>query len=250
MYKEAYIYSAEWLPLSANARTDYEIRTDSDADFEFIKTIHVATSDNFDLEYKDDTSGRFLNKGVMDARAVSSTVLSGISANGFIPFIWPRPYIISAASTFTVTATDNSGSNNTIRLSFHGSKLYPGNPPWIQNHYRAMLPYVYTTRATIAANGTDSLVIATDIDSDFMVYKLTGVRGGAALLTIKDGGRDREWMNRSVHIDNLIGNGQFPNILPSGRFIYRGSPIAITIQDLSGSSNAIELHFIGLKMFK
>lgn len=268
LYKEYFIYSANFLPLAAGtgaAFTPVSVRIDEDAYFEFTKTTHIATSNRFRLKYRDDTDGRFLMQGAPDARTISGTILNGawpvgISDNGFLPFIWPRPYIISPSTSFGVEASDFSGVANTIRISFHGSKIKAGKAPW-DKEYRAKVPFVYTfpettvsgftaNRIQLAANGTTTISIVTDQDSAFRILKIVGVRTGAALITIKDGVRDRQWMDVPVHIDNLVGNSQFPNNLPSPRYVEPLGVISFTIQDLSGATNDIEINLIGEKLYE
>lgn len=261
-WKEYYIYSANFTSLAAGSGssfTDLEIRIDTDAEFEFIKTIFQPVTARARVRYKDDSSGRFLMKGEPDIRTIGGTRFNSFAPStprlspGFIPFIWPIPYIISAATTLTVSAADFSGLSYDFRISFHGSKIRPQQAPWAKK-YKAVVPYVYkisnTNTVTLAANGTASVSIPTDIDAHFVVRKIVGSRTGPALVTVKDGARDRQWMDVGVHIDNFIGNGMFPNILPSPRFIYKGSIINTTIQDLSGASNEIEINYIGEKLYE
>lgn len=286
-YREFYAYNATFLSLAAgtvggnNAFVPNEVRIDSDSAFEFVKTIHrvanpttyaITNTNEFRLRYKDDASGRFLMKASEHCKTISGTAAAMTIPNGdiwdnsFMPFIWPRPYIIAASSTFTVEAADNSGVVNNIYLSFHGNKVRSGQAPWTRKKYRSYVPYVYpianissTTSVpsnpvagtiVIGANNTVSSPIATDSDADFLIFKITGKRTGPALVTIKDGSTDRQWMDQAMHIDNLIGNGMFPNILPSPRFIERGSVISTSIQDLSGATNSIECTFVGVKLFE
>lgn len=255
-WKEYFVYGANFLPLtggSGTVFTDNEIRIDPDSDFEFHSTIHTATSDNYRLEYRDDSLGRFLQKGTLDARTVVGKALSGINANGFLPYIWPMPYRIAAATTLNVRAADASGSDNTIRLALHGGKIRPGAPPW-EKKYRKSIPYAYPLNAsgtiTVGASGTSSASIATDRDAAFEVRKIVGHRSGACLVTIKDAARDAQWMNGPIHFDALVGNSQFPNVLPARRFILPGGVITITVTDLSGSSNTIELNLVGRKLYE
>ncbi len=261
MWKEFYSYGIVFTDLpggDGTSFTDTEIRIDTDSDFEFIKTLFHPITSRVRIRYRDDTNGRFLQKGSQDIRTIGGGAFFSMApgtpvAVGFLPFIWPRPYIISAATTFTVQASDFSGLTSTFRLAFHGSKIRPGKAPW-DTKYRAMIPYVYPLNnsgtVTIPANGSVSVSIPTDRDSHFLVHKLVGTRTGACTLIIKDAARDRQWMNTAIHFDNMIGNGHFPNILPSPRFIPRGSVISFTFTDLSGSDNVVELNVIGVKLYE
>jgi len=262
MYREYYIYSALFTALPAGSGvtfTDVEVRIDTDYEFEFTKTIYQPVTARARVRYRDDTGGRFLMKGSQDIRTIGGTALYSMAPGnptppGFLPFIWPRPYKIQPATTFTVSAADFSGLSYDLRMSFHGSKLRGGAAPWEGRKWRKIEPYVYPLSTTgtivIPANGSASASIATDNDSHFLVKRITGARTGACLVTIKDAARDRQWMDTGVHFDNLVGNGQFPNILASPRFILRGSPIALTFTDLSGASNTVEINFEGEKLYE
>jgi hypothetical protein len=286
-YREFYCYNATFLSLPAgtvggnNAFVPSELRIDADSAFEFVKTIHrvtnpttyaIAATNAFRLRYKDDASGRFLMKASEYSKTISGTAAAMTIPNGdmydncFMPFIWPRAYVIASSSTFTVEAADDSGVSNNVYMSFHGNKVRAGKAPWQRKNYRSFVPYVYpianissTTSVpsnpvagtiVVGANNTVSSPIATDSDADFLIFKIVGRRTGPALVTIKDGSTDRQWMDQAMHIDNLIGNAMFPNVLPSPRFVERGSVISTSIQDLSGATNTIEMQFIGVKLFE
>lgn len=261
MWREYYCYSALFTALPGGTGvtfTDVEIRIDTDSDFEFVKTIFQPTTGRARVRYRDDTNGRFLQKGTQDIRTIGGTALYSMAPGsptppGFIPFIWPMPYTIPAATTFTVSAADFSGLSYNFHVTFHGNKIRQGDSPW-DKKWRAKIPYVYplsnTGTVAIGANGSASASIATDNDAHFLVQKITGTRTGACLVTIKDGARDRQWMDSPVNFDNLVGNGHFPNILPSPRFIARGSVIAYTFTDLSGLANQAEVNLEGVKLYE
>lgn len=265
MWKEYYIFTAPFSNLTALTTgatfTDLAVRIDSDADFEFIKTIFYPVTTRVRVQYRDDSIGRFLMKGSMDLRTIGGTALYTMApgpqiAPGFLPYIWPVPYVISAATLFTVSAADYSGLGGSPYINFHGSKLRKGDAPWKAKKWKAKIPYTYPINdsnppvVSVPANGIVSQAIPTDIDSHFIVHKITGNRTGNCLITIKDGARDRQWMDTAIPFDNLVGNGQFPNILPSFRFIPRGAVIVVTIQDLSGAANQVEINFTGVKLYE
>ncbi|MFH1398951.1 MAG: hypothetical protein ABIG95_02475 [Candidatus Woesearchaeota archaeon] len=229
------------------------VRIDSDSNFEFIKTTYVATSDNILLRYRDDSTGRYLMKTGIDVKACAgrNTLPMGLS-NAFIPFVWPRPHVIAAGANFTVEASDYSAVANTLRLSFHGAKIRPGTAPWNQSNYYAEVPALYSFtagRVNVAALATTVQRIEIDMDADFLVQKITGTRTGDALITVTESARGRDWMNSAVHIDNLIGNGSFPNILPANRFLLRGSVLVVNIQNLLGIQNTIDICLSGVKLY-
>ena len=266
MWSEFFIYSLRALALATGTGitfTDIELRIDSDADFQFMKTLYFSTNDNADIKvkYKDDTNGRYLLKHGTSLRSIAgrSLALDNSGSFDFRPFIWPVPYTIRSATTMTVQLANSHGViTPDIYISFHGGKVRSGLAPWKNPKYRKM-PYVYPlTRSAstlpegtiqISANQTVTATVSIDKDSDFIVNKITGSATGGALVTIQDTGRDRQWMNTATHIRNLIGSGAFPNVLAAPRFVPRGAAVSISIQDLSGATNNVELNLIGSKLF-
>lgn len=262
-WKEYYIYNLENTSLTASSAAgtaatpvSTTIRTDSDADFEVMKRTHIATDSRILVEYRDDAYGRFLQNAQMDLRTISGTILFttgvvdvGIHPNNFLPYILTRPFLIRASTNFTANYADFSGAANSIRQSLHGAKLRVGRAPW-DAKWKATPYFDYVTdEVTVDANSSNIFNLTVNIDSHFLVRRITATRTGPALVTVKDGATERQWMNTAVHIDNFAGNSQFPNILPAPRFIWRGSTINISLQDLSGASNAIRLTFSGEKLY-
>lgn len=265
-YKEYFIYSFEDTSLAAGTGVAFEdttVKMDSDADFEIIKRHHVAIDNRIRVKYQDDSYGRQFQNASMDLRAISGATLEatgvvdiGQNLNNFMPYILPRPYLVRAGTTYTASYSDFSGVLNSIRESFHGAKIRQGKAPWDQP-WAAKPPYDYTTSpnntpTVIAAGGTGIIQISIGIDAHFLVQKIVGSRtsGAPALVTIRTGGNDRQWMDKAVHFDNLVGNAQFPNILPAPRLCERGSTISITIQNLSAiNSGTYEIVLSGLKLF-
>lgn len=265
IWGEFFVYNVTFTSMAVGSGVSYvsqDIRIDSDADFQFLKTMYFNTNDNADIivKYRDDSTGRFLMKSGTVVRTIAGRALS-IDNSGsfdFRPFIWPVPYNVRRASTFGIEASNSHGViTPTLYLSFHGAKLRQGLAPWKKPGQK--MPYTYPLArnvstnpegvVTVAANQTISSTVSVDKDSNFIVKSLTGHATGQALVSIQEMGRDRQWMNSSTHIRNLIGSGAFPNILASPRFVPRGSVLSVTIQDLSGAANNISLNFCGVKLF-
>jgi len=280
LWREYFLYSAEFTGAkqlvagtlngapTVQVFDDFIIKVDSDSDFEFLKTSYVATDARVWVRYFDDSSGRKHQRGTMDLRAVGSqgfTAGQPAGTQGLIPFIWPQPYLIAASSTWSISGADFSGGANTVRISYHGNKVRPGQPPWKVNpltgqprQYRQRLPYVYAlppdgTSFNIAANQTVPIATPIDMEADFLVTRLTGVATAPtqAQVYLQDAsGRERAWMDRSVNFSCLVGNGTFPNIFPSPRWLPRGSGITGFFQDTSGAQNTIRLYLIGYKLYE
>lgn len=257
-WQEYYSYSFEALTLPAGSPgtlTAIVTRLDTDADFIDYAHTHVATNQNIQCLMSDDAYGRFLqNTTNLDIRTCSAPPLAGgqggIMTNGIKPYYLPKPYYMVGGNTFTWQFADNANNGtNSIRLTMHGAKLRPGRAPWEVQQWAAEIPFFYVATAAIGANATASFAINVGTDAHFVVEQLLATRDGAALVSIKDAGSDRQWMDKSVHIDNLFGNSQYPHELPAPRFIARGSVIAITVQDLSGATNNVRAVMVGRKLY-
>jgi hypothetical protein len=267
LWGEYFLYNLSYSSLAVGsglAYVDSEMRIDSDADFSFLKTMYYSTNDNANvtIKYRDDTTGRYLMKAGMSLRTIAGRPIpvDNSGSYDFRPFVWPTPYTIRRATSLTVQAANNHGViSPTVYISFHGSKMYRGLAPWKNPKIRARIPYTYVlTRnlttipegvVQVGANQTVSISLSTDKDSDFAVHKITGRADGDALVQIQEGARDRQWMNTTAYIRNVMGSGAFPNILPSPRFVPKGSVINFTFQDLSGATNNIEFNLSGVKLF-
>ncbi len=278
-WKEFFVYSADFTGAAALAAgvlnadpvtvpfQSFSIKIHSDSDFEWIKTLYTFTDPRVYARLQDDSSGRRLHRSTLDLRLAAgmgvsfAALVANIESTAFLPFIEPAPYTIAAATTFTVDAADFSGAPNTVRISFHGNKVRPGAAPWEQDEagqpraYRASIPFKLVlppdgTTMTVGANQTVNPSAPMDMEGDFLVHRITGLHTGSALIQLQDGsGRDRLWQDRAVDFGLMCGTGIFPMILPSPRFVYRGSSVQALIQDTSGAANRLKVILHGEKLY-
>lgn len=279
VWREYFMYTANFTGSAAlaagtangapnvQAFSDFIVSIQSDADFEFLKSMYVATDPRAYARYRDDGSGRQLHRSTLDLRSVAGqvfipTVPSNMEGAWFLPFIWPTPYVIAAGSSFAVSGADFSGATNTVRITFHGNKIRPGRPPWQVDEngdprqYRTRVAFALTlppdgTSFSIAANATALFIGPIDLETDVLIKKISVQRTGAATIKMQDGsGRDRLWQDVAVHVDNFAGNGQFPNNLPSPRWVSRGNPITAEVADLSAATNRVRITLYGEKLYE
>lgn len=252
-YEEYFIYNvlASLSSSDGTVFTDYGVNIDSDADFKILSSTYISEDARILVKLQDDSQGRYLTKNAVDLQAISGRPLALFTPNSFLPFTWSRPYIIMAGTNLKVQLSDYSGKANTTYLAYHGSKIRPGYAPWDYKkyRYRAAVPFVYSIRTTISASASSIQTLEIDRDAHFLVKKIIGYRTGGCTLTINEGARGRDWTNTSVHLDNFIGNGQFPNSLPAYRFIRKGSSVTFSLQDISGNSNIVEIDLEGVKLY-
>jgi hypothetical protein len=238
------------------------IKIDSETDYLFLRTNHWMTQNHLVdvyLKYQDDTSGRQLGKSAGLLRAISSQseTLDSL-AYDFRSMQWREPFRIPAATTFTVQAANAHGViSPNLYLSFHGGKVFKGiaphKIPGVQK-----IPYYYTLPNSsstlpegiiqIGANASYQTSIPIGNDGSFLCQAISGFSTGECTIMITEGARDSNWFNQPVHFRTIVGSGGVPNVLPVPRLTRKTTSIGITLLDLSGATNQIQLTFMGKKL--
>jgi len=248
MWKEPYIYCADFLPLTGGTGVAYSSMTmkiGSAERFELLRSIYQADSDLINVSLLNATTGRDIFKE-SDIRAVSSKALSGITANTFLPYNFPTPYILSSSAELVAEAADKSGSNNNLRMAFHGNRIYDGDAPYENRKNRENFGFTLSSGA-LSAYGTITKTLILDASCGFLISKLTGVSTGAGMVFIQQG--KEPWSSRDVHFYNMIGNSQYGNNLTSRKWIPEKTILSVRFTDLSGSANAMSIMFHGDKVY-
>ena len=219
------------------------IRMDSDADFEIHKLTYFASFGNIRIRMRNDAYGGYFIRDATDLKDIAGNFAGS-------PFVLPQSFNMKAGTNTILEVADISGNLNNLRFTMQGAKIRPGVAPW-DKKFSKVVGFPYTTRKfTVGALATATVQVAVDNDANFLVKRITGNCYGDCLIDIKEGARDRDWFNSMLHFNTVIGNGQFPNILFANRFIYRGSVISVTVQDLTGVPNEVEVVFHGSKMYE
>ena len=228
-------------------------------DFNFKRTIHVATSDLIYQKLFDSYRSKYLSKGSDDLRHVSGKSLSGITSYGFVPYNWHLPYRMKGNANVLIQLSDFSGNPNQLYLAYHGDQVLPvapmdshGEPVDYSKEKQGKIkvePMIYespaiTTGAAVGAEAQDTIQID---DTDFVCTAITGITTDTGFVRIYDANRQLDWQNQKTHVQTLFGNGQFPNRLPSPRFVVRKSPINILFENLAGGANTLRLYLHGYK---
>lgn len=236
MWKKPYAYCVDFLPLTGSSGvsyTDFDVKV-VETNFEIIKLIHKADSDAINVKLMNSTTGRYYFSPQADIRFVSGSAFSGITVNGFISCILPTPTTISRDASLVYSASDKSGSSNNLRVAMWGNQLFNGVSPYEKRTKREMWEIPIDT-GTMAAYGSITKNITIEGNAGMLVHKLTGLRTGSCSVMISS--RSQPWLSRETHFDNVFGNGQFGNTLPSPMWLPEGSVITVQITDLSGSTN-------------
>jgi len=256
MWQEYYAYTFNKV-LTAGSGTAFEsmIKTfDSDADFVLHSITFNATSPAIMLKLRDTFLDKFFEKGGGSDKSVDLRTIAGryYGSHGLSPLILPIPYVIPAGTNFIIDAADNSSASNTFYITFHGAKIRQGKQPWNDNWDKSV--FFYTARnQSIAANTTVYLTIDIDIDSHFLLTKLTSIRTENAMnvrLNIADSSTDRNWYSEDTPAENVLGSAEFPFILPANRFLRKGSSVIATITNNDSSSQGLDITLSGLKLYE
>lgn len=261
-WKDYFIYSFNFLPLAAGVGdalaavsvfTDNLLRIHPQSDFQGLKSAYVSTDPRVYIQFFDQSTGRYFTQvpGV-DARAFLGTLLAiGPGANALQFRNFGQPVKLSGGAPFNCRASDFSGAPNTVRISIHGVKLRPGNPPWTdlkRNYYKDEY-FVYPVQIALLANQTSQNAIAADLDADWFITRILCQRTDAALIKFTTGTSEYEWQDKPVHLDNFSGNIAGYNILPEPKMIQAGTVLSIELSDISGNPNVITLSIEGIKRY-
>jgi len=245
VWKEYFVHVADFLPLTASstgdAFQDKMLKIATDSHFDMIRTIYQATNGAINLRIINNSTGEEITRPSGDIRAISSSAYSGITSNGFIPYLFPRPYTAPADSELLIQAADKSNASNYFRLAIHGNKIYGWVAPYEHRTHRQIFELPFDM-GSVAAYDTVTKNFVMDSSAGFLVSKLTGSSAGTCTIFIKD---IRPWSSGDVHFYNMVGNSQFGNNLTAKRWLPERAVVTIRVTDLSGVANRIKLTLHG-----
>jgi hypothetical protein len=124
--KDFFVYSAEFLPLTASLTLTFETAIQADSDFLCVAAVRIVTATNNTtlvavpvpelVTIFDAGSGRNL----MD-RAIHIDNLMG---TGQLPTYWPMPKIFRANSTISTTVQNLEATDRNVRIAYLGFKVF------------------------------------------------------------------------------------------------------------------------------
>lgn len=139
------------------------------------------------------------------------------------------------------------------------------------NPFLGLLPPRYWRRAKdffmysadylpLNASASLNVDILINNDSDFLIMagvrtvtssdNLTQVTFFPATVTITDRGSGRNIMDRAVHLENLFGTAQLPQIWPFPKIIPAGATLSTLLQSLDTVNNRnVRISYLGMKIF-
>lgn len=121
--------------------------------------------------------------------------------------------------------------------------------PVVRRLYFYLVNFALTATGTPAAPGTPSTTqLNIDSRAPFEIFGITGNSSGTYDLQIKDS-TNRDWQNAPVNSVNMVGTAQQLFPLPVPVVLAASASLAITVRDLSGSANTIQLVFCGYELY-
>ena len=193
-------------------------------------------------------------------------VFVGTLGVGLFPRRLQMPQLVPRAQTFSMVADDRRTvqvGTTSVRALHIGQKVYE-RPFEASKAYHEVLPYDFVANFTandggigaLAANGSNVFPINVFSDTDFDIYHVTIIADGDATLQVETSGKSLQWFNRPCHIDLLGGSppnatipsGARPFTLPSPSRVPAAGSIIVSVADLSGALNRVQVIFHGLRM--
>lgn len=111
--------------------------------------------------------------------------------------------------------------------------------------------FVYSSAYTaVSGNATSNLTVQISNDADFELHKMTFVYTSTAFtIQIQDNSTSKLFFDRALRADIILGTAQNPMVLAIPRRIRANSSLQLTITDTSGSTNSIQVGFVGYKVY-
>lgn len=185
--------------------------------------------------------------------------LDTFAGDGSFPMIIQQGRMMKAGvDQFQINILDASGAGttntNNLYLSFVGEQyIYDPGLSLLKGGYsdfKAM--FLGTGLLTVGANATVSQSIRIT-NGDFISNKIIIKTTSDCLVSIKYGGIYLMDGNNPIHSRNLAGeattiNGIVPFMLPAQMELRQGSDIEISVQDLSGATNYVDITIAGVSL--
>ena len=177
------------------------------------------------------------------------------AGTGKFPYIKKPPEYCKFNVTRTITLADESGAAvaYTAYIAISGTQFVPAN-----GAYRLVGPWsnaidvpVSTNRIAVTANGTKTFNVTMQ-DGDFVCTELFIDAQAACLINVTY--NSIPLTDGYIHSSNIDGesnvSGTVPNILTSQMEVINNGVITISINDISGAPNNVDVSFGGFLLIK
>ncbi len=123
--KDFFVYTAEFLPLSASATQTFEIAIQADSDFVIVAGVRVVTTtDNLTVQTFVPELVRILDTGSGRELTDRAVHIENWFGTAQLPAYWPYPKVIRASSTLQTTLQNLEANDRNARLSYLGFKVF------------------------------------------------------------------------------------------------------------------------------
>lgn len=241
---QAFSYAIAPTAYTANQNRQLTIPTFTDSYF-VVKRLAAISTSTFTTRIYNGSTGRVYS----DVRVNNANIWGTIQ----LPNVLLDPMVLPPNSNVLLDLTDSSGSTNTIQCVLVGYRWFDLSKPPVFGRRGVRLEwfqYSAVPDAAIAGNGKTIVQTRVDADSDFILRKLIATSTGTFQAQISDSGSKDVWMDQYIRNANLFGTTQYPNVLPKPRLIRRNSTIQTEIEDVSGSSNTVQIIYEGAKILR
>lgn len=203
---------------------------------------------NFTTQMYNGATGRLLN----DA-AVNFGNLWGSYGAAAYPNKLVDPIVLPPSSNLVLNLTDVSNNGTyTVQVSLGGYRHYDlGNPPRNMKAGARLEWYTFSASLSLSGNGGPTPVTTRiDADADFLVRKIVATSTGLFQGQVVEANSGEVWQKNFEAGQLFAGTAQFPNLLVKPRLVIRNSALLTYLQDLSGSTNAIQVVYEGAKVYR
>lgn len=223
------------ISLSGNASNKYSMTNGQDGIIVITHVGAIATSMNFLITINDAKRSRDLSNGPIHANTI-------LGNEGRL-FKLSQPIILDKNQTLFCTITDLSGSSNTIRLFFIGTKFYR-EVGTNQNTF----PCFFTTDSSIQLSSGSSGIYYVTLSrgKNFLLDRILAYCSGVFKFRITDLRRGLMWGSSWISSEALA-SAQYNETLGKW-FLYDNSKLKIEVMDLSNATNNIYFTFAGVEL--
>ena len=253
MWKEPYIYSADFSSLTASsgtAFTDLEMKVPEGAHFEMVGIAYSPSTGNAKIRIIDGNTGRDIIRPAGDIRAICATTLSAMTINTLLRYNFPISHMFPAGSSFIIGAADNSGAGTAkLKIAIYGNLLYKGDAPYINRKNRETFNIMIDS-GNVAAYQSVVKSVTMNTDAGFLVRRITGMNafnvGETGSLMISD---KNPWSSKEINFYNLLGNGQYGNVLTSPKWVPEKATINVKFINFVSSTDRYRITLHGERVY-
>lgn len=183
--------------------------------------------------------------------------------SGQYPIYYAQPLVIVRGTTYRLWADDRQTVplTNNLRVLHIGQKVFP-QPfesarlyTWAEP-FRLIADFTVEGVGALAANQTGQAPLSVQAEYDFDVLRMLVLSDGPVTVDVVTTGKAMRWFSRPCHSDLVGGTGfnaatragEWPFRLPSPVRVPASGVIDVSVADLSGVANRVQVLFDGISL--